>query len=142
MRISPGQRISLASRRVMLSFRHIQEASRNYNIMRPTSFYPKLLQQYPLRRKIATLDELKGALRTDIGLTVFRKLKPLGYLSSYSHRGSYYTLAQIARFDDKGLWSHKMVWFSRYGTLLATAESFVNSSPQGFFAADLADILH
>jgi hypothetical protein len=110
--------------------------------MRPTTFDPKLLQQYLLRHKIATLDELKGALRTDIGLTVFRKLKPLGYLSSYSHRGSYYTLAQIARFDDKGLWSHKMVWFSRYGTLLATAESFVNSSPQGFFAADLADILH
>jgi hypothetical protein len=126
----------------MLLFRHIKEDSRNYNIMRPTTFDPKLLRQYLRRHKIATLRELKDALRTDVGLTVFRKLKPLGYLSSYSHRGSYYTLAEIARFDDKGLWSHKTVGFSRYGTLLATAESFVNSSPQGFFATDLADILH
>jgi len=93
--------------------------------MRPTTFDPKLLRQYLLRHKIATLPELKGALGTDVGLTVFRKLKSLAYLSSYSHRGSYYTLAEIARFDDKGLWSHKTIWFSRYGTLLATVESFL-----------------
>jgi len=110
--------------------------------MRPTTFDPKALRQYLLRHKTATLPELKRALGTDVGLTVFRKLKPLGYLSSYSHRGSYYTLAEIARFDDKGLWSHEAVWFSRYGTLLATVESFVNNSPQGFFAIDLADALH
>src|SRR5881409_3877574 len=110
--------------------------------MRPTTFDPKLLRQYLLRHKITTLPELKGALGTDVGLTVFRKLKSLAYLSSYSHRGSYYTLAEIARFDDKGLWSHKTIWFSRYGTLLATVESFVNSSAQGFFATDLGDILH
>jgi len=116
--------------------------SRNSNIIRPTTFDPKALRQYLLRHKTATLPELKRALGTDVGLTVFRKLKPLGYLSSYSHRGSYYTLAEIARFDDKGLWSHEAVWFSRYGTLLATVESFVNNSPQGFFAIDLADALH
>jgi hypothetical protein len=126
----------------MLLLRHSKEASRNYNIMRPTTFDPRLLRQYLLRHKIATLSELKGALGTDVGLTVFRKLKPLGYLSSYSHRGGYYTLVEIPRFDDNGLWSHKTAWFSRYGTLLSTVESFVNSSPQGFFATDLADILH
>jgi hypothetical protein len=63
-------------------------------------------------------------------------------MSSYSHRGGYYTLSEIAHFDDKGLWSQKSVWFSRFGTLLATVESFVNGSPQGFFASDLADALH
>ena len=110
--------------------------------MRPTTFDPKVVRQYLLRHKIATLPELERALGTDVGLTVFRKLKSLGYLSSYTHRGGYYTLAEIARFDGKGLWSHEAVWFSRYGTLLATVESFVNSSPQGFFAGDLADALH
>lgn len=110
--------------------------------MRPTTFDPKLLRQHLLRHKIATLPELKGALGTDAGLTVFRKLKGLGYLSSYSHRGGFYTLGEVAHFDDEGLWSHKSVWFSRFGTLLATVEAFVNGSSQGFFANDLADALH
>lgn len=110
--------------------------------MRPTTFEAKLLRQHLMRHKIATLSELKGALGTEVDLTVFRKLKGLGYVSSYSHRGGYYSLAEIARFDDKGLWSHKSVWFSRFGTLVATVESFVNTSSQGFFAGDLAEVLH
>src|ERR1035441_7474984 len=77
-----------------------------------------------------------------VDVTVFRKLKPLDYLSSYSHRGRYYTLREIARFDDHGLWSQADVWFSRSGTLLATAEVFVNRSPRGFFADELARALH
>jgi hypothetical protein len=110
--------------------------------MRPNTFDPKTLRQYLLRHKIATLPDLKRALGTDVDLTVFRKLKPLGCRSSYTHRGSYYTLSEIARFDDNGLWSHEAIWFSRYGTLLASVETFVNHSPQGFFARDLADALH
>jgi hypothetical protein len=110
--------------------------------MRPNTFDTKTLRQCLRRHKIATLPELKRALGTEVDLTVFRKLKPLGYLSSYTHRGGYYTLSEIARFDDKGLWSHEAVWFSRYGTLLATVETFVNRSPEGLFASDLADALH
>lgn len=110
--------------------------------MRPTRFDPKVLQQYLLRHKIATLPELKRALKTDVDLTVFRKLQTLGYVSSYSHRGGYYALKKIALFDDTGLWCHQAVWFSRYNTLLATVEAFVNRSPNGFFASGLAEALH
>jgi len=73
---------------------------------------------------------------------VFRKLKYLDYLTSYTHRGRFYTLPEIAHFDDHGLWSHEGVWFSRHGTLLATVEIFVNQSPQGYYAQELADDLH
>jgi len=34
------------------------------------------------------------------------------------------------------------VWFSRYGTLLATVEAFVNRSPNGYYAPELANELH
>jgi hypothetical protein len=68
--------------------------------MRPTSFDPSALRQHLRRNKIADLPELKRILDTD--LTVFRKLKQLQYLASYTHRGRLYTLAQIARFDDRG----------------------------------------
>jgi DNA-binding transcriptional regulator YhcF (GntR family) len=66
----------------------------------------------------------------------------LDSLSSYTHRGRYYALRETARFDDTGLWSHDAVWFSRHGTLVSTIESFVNQSPRGWFADELADALH
>jgi hypothetical protein len=50
-------------------------------------------------QRIATLLELKQALRSSATMTVFRKLKALGYRTSYSHRGKYYTLANIPHFD-------------------------------------------
>jgi hypothetical protein len=110
--------------------------------MRPLTFDPQALRKHLLRHKIATLPELKDALGTTANLTVFRKLKPLDYLSSYTHRGRYYALRETARFDDAGLWSHDAVWFSRHGTLVSTIESFVHQSPRGCFADELADALH
>ncbi|HTS28388.1 MAG TPA: hypothetical protein VMH81_21090, partial [Bryobacteraceae bacterium] len=110
--------------------------------MRLTSFRPDALRALLLRKQIATLDDLKHALGTSVDVTVSRKLKPLDHLSSYSHRDRFYTLREIPLFDDHGLWSWAEVWFSRLGTLLATAEAFVNRSPRGYFADELAPALH
>ena len=110
--------------------------------MRPVQYSSAALRQFLLRKKIATLPELKDALGTQVALTVFRKLKPLDYLSSYSHAGRYYTLREIAEFDSDGLWSNKSTWFSSHGTLLATAGEFVRTSPGGYFADELAQCLH
>lgn len=110
--------------------------------MRPTTFDPQRVRTYLHRHTIADLPALKRALDTSADLTVFRKLKALGYLASYSHRGRFYTLRTIARFDEDGLWSHDAVWFSRHGTLMATLEAWVPRSPQGWFADELADRLH
>ncbi len=94
------------------------------------------------KRKMATLDELKEALGTDVNMTVFRKLAELSYRTSYSHGGRYYTLNELAEFDELGLWSHRSVWFSRYGTLLATLEALVSEAEAGYFAHELRDCLH
>ena len=110
--------------------------------MRPVSYRSDALRALLLRNQIATLDEMKQTLGTPVDVTVFRKLKPLDYLSSYSHRGRYYTLREIARFDHHGLWSQADVWFSGFGTLLSTAEVFVNRSSRGYFADELARALH
>ncbi len=110
--------------------------------MRPVSYRSDELRGLLLRKQIATLDEMKQALGAAVDVTVFRKLKPLDYITSYSHRGRYYSLREIARFDDNGLWSHTGVWFSRFRTLLATAEVFVNRSPRGYFADELNRVLH
>src|SRR6266851_3137417 len=110
--------------------------------MRPLSYRSDELRSLLLRNQIVTLDEMKQALGTPVDITVCRKLIRQDYLTSYSHRGRYYTLREIARFDEHGLWSQADVWFSRFGTLLATAEVFVNRSPRGYFADELARTLH
>ena len=97
--------------------------------MRPLSFRSDELRSLLLRNKIATLDELKQALGTPVDVTIFRKLKPLGYLTSYSHRGRDYTLREIARFDDNGLGSQAAAWFSRFGTLLAILQGICRGAP-------------
>jgi hypothetical protein len=110
--------------------------------MRPTVFSANLLRQFLRRNRVATLPQLKQLLGTEADITVFRKLKELSYHSSYSHRGSFYTLDEIAVFDQRGLWSFDAVWFSRYGTLVATAEVCVTQAPAGYFASELEEILH
>src|SRR5882672_5615145 len=102
--------------------------------MRLLSFCSDELRSYLLCSKIVTLGELKQVLGTSVDVTVFRKLKSLDYLTSYFYRGRYYTLREITRFDEQGLWSQSPVWFSQFGTLLATAETFVNRFPRGYFA--------
>jgi hypothetical protein len=110
--------------------------------MRPVTFAPSVLRQHLRRHTIADLRELKRVLGTSVDVTVFRKLKELGYIASYTHRGRFYALAEMARWDDGGLWSHEEVWFSRYGSLVGTAEAFVLASPNGYYADELADVLH
>ena len=119
----------------------------NYNIwannliMNTPKYHLQALTQFFDQHKIATLDQLREALGNPARCTVFRKLSDLQYLSSYSHRGKYYTLKSIARFSEQGLWSFRSVWFSRFGNLLQTAQAFVHHSEAGYSAAELKDIL-
>jgi len=110
--------------------------------MRPTTFDSTKLRAHLLQHKIADLPALRRVLGTSADLTVFRKLKSLHPLTSYTHRGRFYSLAEIAQFDDRGLWSHQAVCFSRHGTLLATVEAFVQGAVSGYYARELADLLH
>lgn len=89
------------------------------------------------RQRIATLPELMTALGTRAERTVFRKLGELAYRTSYSHRGRYYTLDEVAEFDAQGLWSFESVRFSVQGTLLDTACAFVEKARAGYFVDEL-----
>ncbi len=110
--------------------------------MRPTQFRVEEITTYLQEKKIATLAELMTALGTDARRTVFRKLNELNYRTSYSHRGRYYTLDRIAKFDEFGLWSYGDVWFSIHGTLLSTAAALVENADSGYFAEELDNVLH
>ena len=92
-------------------------------------------------QKVATMPQLKAALGTSVTYTVLRKLSSLGYRSSYSHGGTYYTLDSIAHYDDLGLWSYRDIRFSRHGTLLSTAEALVTQSPAGYQVPELEAVV-
>lgn len=110
--------------------------------MKTERFSAKALKTMFKKQKIATMDELKQTLGTTVQMTVFRKLKELSYRTSYSHRGKYYTLNEIVRFNDIGLWSYRNAWFSKFGNLLETVKVFVNNSEAGYSASELESIIH
>jgi hypothetical protein len=83
------------------------------------------------KRPVVTLDTLLATLRTRSRMSVFRRLSAIGYLTSYSHAGRYYTLQEIPEFEEGGLWHHLGVSFSRYGSLKNTVEHIVNDSEAG-----------
>ena len=109
----------------------------NYNIA-PS---PDALRQLFLKRSVLTMLDLKAALATQVPMTVFRNLRRLSYLSSYSHRGAYYTLAEIPRFNQLGLWSFRDVRFSQHGTLLNTCAVLVAASEAGYTSDELEHLL-
>lgn len=81
--------------------------------------------------RVVDLATLYKVLQTESRMSVFRRLSTLGYLSSYSHTGRYYTLADIPTFDADGLWQYQGVFFSRHGSLKPTVEYLVDVSEDG-----------
>lgn len=88
------------------------------------------------------MSQLKTVVGTHCRVTIFRMLKQCDYLSSYSHRGQYYTLPQVCDFDDRGLWQHRNIYFSKYGNLQQTTQAFVDLSQAGLNARELEGMLH
>jgi hypothetical protein len=93
------------------------------------------------RRRIADLPLLMHALQTDWSMNVFRRLRPLGYLTSYNHAGRYYTLEDIPDFDPGGLWQYQGVLFSKHGTLKATTAHLVETADAGRTHQELEAVL-
>jgi hypothetical protein len=109
--------------------------------MRPEDYSSDSVVRLLHRHSIATFGELKEALGTQADITVFRKLRTLDYLSSYSHGGRYYALRERIRFDARGLWNCRGVHFSRWGTLKETVAAWVERGERGWFASELAEEL-
>jgi len=111
-------------------------------IMRPVRCRLEPLVELFGHLRALRMPEMKAALGTDADATVFRKLSALPYRSSYSHRGAFYTLDSLARFDPQGLWCCRGAWFSRHGTLLDSAVALVNEAAAGYLTGELEAVLH
>ncbi len=101
----------------------------------------KALRSFFRKHRIAEIAELFRLLQTRSRMSVFRRLKAVGYRSSFNHAGRYYTLTDIPRFDRWGLWFHSNVGFSRIGTLKATVVELVEGSTMGVTPKELLALL-
>ena len=70
--------------------------------MRTPVFSAEVLRSYFQERIIGTMKQLKDALGTSVEMTIYRKLRQLPSLTSYSHQGKYYSLSELADFDSFG----------------------------------------
>ena len=65
----------------------------------------------------------------------------MGYLTSFTHAGRYYTLPDIPKFGKLGLWFYQDVGFSRAGTLKSTIVDTIHSSESGMTPIETLNLL-
>lgn len=89
------------------------------------------------KRRVVTISDLSELIGTSSRMTVFRRLRQVEYVTSYTHAGRYYTLYDIARFDSDGIWFYDDIGFSQNGSLKNTVSYLVDKSDVGKFHFDL-----
>ena len=109
--------------------------------MLPPDASESALRSYFRKHGVAEISELFRLLGTRSRMSVFRRLKAIGYRSSFNHAGRYYTLADVPQFDRWGLWFHSNAGFSCAGTLKATVVDLVEGSAAGMAPKDLLALL-
>jgi len=90
---------------------------------------------------VLDMKEMKAILGTDVDMTIYRNLKRLCYISSYSHAGKYYSLKRLAKFDLLDLWHYNGIHFSKAGTLKNAVLYLLEKSKEGYLAKELQEIL-
>jgi len=92
------------------------------------------------KAKIFNIGELASLLTCSIP-NARLKLKQWQAFTSYNQNGKYYTLPQVPRFDDYGLWRYKNAAFSRHGNLKKTVVHLVSAAPAGLSGKQLREII-
>jgi len=101
----------------------------------------KRLARLLRRSKVLDMKAMMAAIDRRSRRSLFRDLEQLGYQTSYTHGGRYYTLAETPHFDEFGLWFFQEIGFSRAGTLKQTAAIQVQQAPDGRTHAELRHLL-
>jgi len=92
------------------------------------------------KEKVMTIEQLNQLLNCS-SRTAQRRLKQWQAYRSYNQNGRFYTLPDIAKFDEQGLWKYKDVFFSQYGNLKDTVIRLVENSIMGLEASEIGEIL-
>lgn len=117
------------------------EERRNCIDMPATAKSDKALIRFFEKRRAVVLEELYRHLGTQSRMTVFRRLRNVGYQTSFTDNGRYYTLRELPDFDENGLWFHQGIGFSRAGTLKDTLVALVEAAEAGSTQHELKELV-
>lgn len=92
------------------------------------------------KHKIFTIVELADLLKCSIS-NARLKLRQWNTYTSYNQNGRYYTLPQVPRFDQHGLWRYENAAFSKHGSLKKTIVHLVATAPAGLSGKQFGDLL-
>jgi hypothetical protein len=90
--------------------------------------------------KILKINELASLLKCSIP-NARLKLKQWRAYTSYNQNGRFYSLQQVPRFDQYGIWRHNKAAFSKHGNLKKTVVHLVSTASAGLSGKQLGDIL-
>jgi len=90
--------------------------------------------------KVMTISDLKKLMMVS-EITIRRKLKKSGAITSYNKNGRFYTLPHIPKFDSYGLWCHNDIRFSIHGNLNRTIIQLINQSSSGLNAEIIGELI-
>ena len=108
-------------------------------ITRPSP--PARIKRLLQTNTVMTVKQLRQALNGRARSSVFRDLKRVDVISSYSHTGQYHALKSTARFDQNGLWFFNGIGFARYGTLKSTLVELIVEAQAGMTHKELKTLL-
>lgn len=92
------------------------------------------------KRKVMVIDEITEILGCSVP-TVRRRLKQWHTYTSHNYNGRYYTLPDIPRFDENGLWKYREILFCKHGNLRQALIHLIIHSPAGLTTREAEGIL-
>ncbi len=92
------------------------------------------------KNRVLNLEKIMEVVGQRSTRTAFRCHKKHDYISSYTHTRSYYTLKEIAVFNQEGFWHYGEIGFSVYGSLKDILVRLINTSDSGRTHSELEQL--
>ena len=100
------------------------------------SYVTKIIQ-FLKSNIVISLPKISEALNDRPRSSLYRDLKKVPLITSYSHSGQYHALKSAAKFDQYGLWFFNDISFAAQGTLKATLISMITHADAGMTQGEL-----
>ena len=107
--------------------------------MKPS--YPNLIRKLLQSKTVMSLKQIRHEIPDRPRSSLFRDLKKVELLTSYSHAGQHHALKSMVKFNPNGLWFYEQISFSKYGTLKNTLVKIISNSPSGMTHKELKTLL-
>ena len=107
--------------------------------MKPS--YHNLIRKLLQSKKVMSLKQIRHEIPDRPRSSLFRDLKKVELLTSYSHAGQHHALKSMVKFNPNGLWFYEQISFSKQGTLKNTLIQIVSNSPAGMTHKELKTLL-